>query len=215
MAADTRKQILEAILTTVPHSIPPAAVAQLAADSHGFTGADLSLLVKEATVLAVRRLLRAKNSAGNVHPNPQEAKDGLTAQVDSLVEFYGQPSVDGPKTVEQCRSILLKRIGLPQHGTGAENAGLMQTEWAALCAKLQAKYPSARPVPAVSAQHQTKAVLGDAESKRTTVADCSSLVVQEADALAAIGVVRPSSMREVALEIPSGKTQQANANQTS
>ena len=160
-------------------------------------------------MLAVRRLLRAKHSAENVHPNRQETKNGLAAQVDALVEFYGQPSVDGPKTVEQCRSIILKRIGVAQHGTDAENAGLKQTEWLALCAKLQAKYPSAKPLSAVSARHQTKAGSGDEESKRTPVADCRTLVVREEDALAAIGVVRPSSMREVALEIPSGKTQEA------
>ena len=205
--ADTRKQILEAILTTVPHSIPPAAVAKLAADSHGFTGADLALLVKEATVLAVRRLLRAGDSLDSASASCKGTKNGLAAQVDALVEFYSDPAVGGVKTAEQCQSILLKRIGLEKRGTDAVNAGLSQAEWSALCGKLQSKYPTAKLVPAVNEQYQIEADYGDGESMRAAVADSSSLVVREEDAIGAIGVVRPSSMREVALEIPSGETQ--------
>eukprot|EP01043_Picozoa_sp_COSAG02_P014339 COSAG02_NODE_589_length_19902_cov_119.928939_18_plen_222_part_00 len=209
LVVDTRKQILEAILTTVPNSIPPAVVTKLAADSHGFTGADLSLLVKEATVLAVRRLLRGADGPGNANASRTETKNGLAAQVDALVEFYSDPAVDGVKTAEQCQSILLKRIGLAERGTDAENAGLSQAEWSTLCGKLQTKYPSAKLVPTVNEQHQTKADDGDGESTCAALAGCSSLVVREEDAIGAIGVVRPSSMREVALEIPSGETENA------
>ena len=211
-----RKQILEAILATVPHAIPPAVVAQLAADSHGFTGADLSLLVKEATLLAVRRLLRSRDRTKNAGTIQKETKSGLTAQVGALVEFYHHPAVGSTKTVEQCRSILLKRIGLTERGTDAENAGLSQTEWSALCTKLQTKYPAAAPVPNIFDQLSTNGADeddGDDELDRAMMAD--GLIVRKEDIFGAISVVRPSSMREVALEIPSGTTQKVDARQTS
>lgn len=160
-------------------------------------------------MLAVRRLLRGRDSAGSAISSRKEAKSGLAAQADALVEFYSDPAVGGVKTVEECQSILLKRIGLAERGTDAQNAGLSQAEWSTLCGKLQTKYPAAKLVPAVFEQNQIEADDGDGESKRAAMADCSSLVVREEDATGAIGVVRPSSMREVALEIPSGETQKA------
>lgn len=200
----------------VPHSISPAVVAKLAADSHGFTGADLSLLVKEATLLAVRRLLRLKDSAGKNKTNSKNKRttSGLVAQVDALVKFYSQDAVGGSKTVEQCRSILLKRIHLSSHGTNAENTGLSQSEWSVLCSKLQTKYPSATPVPtAFDKGGRANTGDGDSEVEHAAMQDSTSLVVLEEDALRALGIVRPSSMREMTLEIPSGETEKHNANQ--
>ena len=200
-----RKQILEAVLRSVPHTISQTAVAKLAADSHGFTGADLSLLVKEATLLAVRRLLRAKDSSSRKTKLRQQQSDdssgpgGLADQVDALVAFYGQHAVGGAKTAEQCRSILLKRIRNQEQ----TQLGLPQLEWLELCEKLGAKYPAAAAPTAF--QHATAAANVDAGADVGGGEAGTDLVVREADALAAIGVVRPSCMREVALEIPSGK----------
>ncbi|RXK42435.1 AAA family ATPase [Tremella mesenterica] len=50
-----RKQILEIFLSKMPHSLSLEAIHELAAKTHGFVGADLSALVREAATLAIQR----------------------------------------------------------------------------------------------------------------------------------------------------------------
>lgn len=51
-----RADILRALLARVPHSIGGGELAQLAAVTHGFVGADLQALVKEAALNTIQRL---------------------------------------------------------------------------------------------------------------------------------------------------------------
>ncbi|EIW68257.1 hypothetical protein TREMEDRAFT_32265, partial [Tremella mesenterica DSM 1558] len=50
-----RKQILEIFLSKMPHSLSSEDIHELAAKTHGFVGADLSALVREAATLAIQR----------------------------------------------------------------------------------------------------------------------------------------------------------------
>jgi AAA family ATPase len=50
-----RRNILSAVLSAVPHTVTPETLQSIAAKTHGFVGADLALLVKEATMKALRR----------------------------------------------------------------------------------------------------------------------------------------------------------------
>lgn len=50
-----RKQILDILLAKMPHSLTPDEVASLAAKTHGYVGADLTSVVREAASLAIQR----------------------------------------------------------------------------------------------------------------------------------------------------------------
>ena len=201
----------------VPHDMTQDAVSKLAEETHGFTGADLSLLVKEATLLAVRRLLSVDQQDAAAEPGTSSSPAvadklatpplaGLAAQMEALVVFYSQPAVGGIKTSEQCRSILAKRI---RDQTEVER-GLPGNEWSELCGKLGGKYPTAA-APAIATAAAAASTVAQLQSTATVLSDTtvsggdtgSGLMVCEADAFAAFGKVRPSSLREVALEIPS------------
>ena len=178
-----RLQVLQAILGTVPNSLSAAALGSLAASSHGFTGADLSLLAKEATLRAVRRVLPSVAT----RPNPEAEEETGLQQARMLCAFYAQPLPGvgaGSKTEEQCAAILKKRAG-------PDRSELPHAEWAELCDKLTAKYPGATDPRECGGASASDAAGG-----------VGALMVCEADMVAALGVVRPSCMREVQLEIP-------------
>lgn len=59
-----RAAILRAHLAGVAHALPPASIDALADAAHGFVGADLALLVREACLAALRRLVRGEGARG-------------------------------------------------------------------------------------------------------------------------------------------------------
>lgn len=60
--AEARYSILNVLLTKTPHSIDQADLRALAARAHGYVGADLSAVVREAGTLAIKRWLASSPS---------------------------------------------------------------------------------------------------------------------------------------------------------
>lgn len=60
--AEARLAILEVLLTKTPHSISQADLRVLAGRAHGYVGADLSAVVREAGTLAIKRWVNALGS---------------------------------------------------------------------------------------------------------------------------------------------------------
>ncbi|KAI3596744.1 ribosome biogenesis factor recycling aaa family atpase [Moniliophthora roreri] len=63
--AEARLSILEVLLSKSPHHIPKDELRSIAARAHGYVGADLSAVVREAGTLAIKRLLTPTDSVEN------------------------------------------------------------------------------------------------------------------------------------------------------
>ena len=59
-----RRDVLDKLLSKVPHVLTDDDVRQLAAVTHGFVGADLSLLCAEASLASAKRLISSSVSGG-------------------------------------------------------------------------------------------------------------------------------------------------------
>lgn len=72
--AEARLAILQVLLAKTPHSISHADFRALAGRAHGYVGADLSAVVREAGTLAIKRWVNANASLGSsetgVPPSP-------------------------------------------------------------------------------------------------------------------------------------------------
>ncbi|KAL0063124.1 AAA+-type ATPase [Marasmius tenuissimus] len=64
--SDARLAILEVLLSKTPHTIPREELQTVAARAHGYVGADLSAVVREAGTTAIKRWLA--NSTHSPHP---------------------------------------------------------------------------------------------------------------------------------------------------
>ncbi|KAJ3118712.1 spermatogenesis associated protein 5 [Physocladia obscura] len=60
-----RLDIINALLQTVPHSLTPAQIAEISSSAHGFVGADLAAIVREAGLRALKRLTTTKTPAAS------------------------------------------------------------------------------------------------------------------------------------------------------
>jgi len=58
-----RKDILRVLLSQLPHCLPDSAVASVARNAHGFVGADLAMVCKEAALRALTRHSSQRNQA--------------------------------------------------------------------------------------------------------------------------------------------------------
>ncbi|KAH0832261.1 P-loop containing nucleoside triphosphate hydrolase protein [Lanmaoa asiatica] len=63
--AEARLEILEVLLAKTPHSVSQANLRALAGRAHGYVGADLSAVVREAGTLAIKRWMNANASLGS------------------------------------------------------------------------------------------------------------------------------------------------------
>ncbi|EJD02417.1 AAA family ATPase [Fomitiporia mediterranea MF3/22] len=61
--AEARHAILKVILSTTPHSIPEEELRSIASRTHGYVGADLSAVVREAGTLAIKRYMHSNESS--------------------------------------------------------------------------------------------------------------------------------------------------------
>lgn len=59
---DARFEILQVLLAKAPHSIPEGDLRSLASRAHGYVGADLSAVVREAGTLAIKRWVKQQHS---------------------------------------------------------------------------------------------------------------------------------------------------------
>eukprot|EP01052_Picozoa_sp_SAG31_P010705 SAG31_NODE_594_length_13670_cov_2.624642_7_plen_434_part_00 len=80
--AAARRQILDAILAPVSHTLTPAQLEMLATRTHGFVGADLAALCKEAALAAIRRQLRGKGLNRSKLGVPTERRCPLGTDID-------------------------------------------------------------------------------------------------------------------------------------
>lgn len=62
--AEARLAILEVLLSKTPHSISQADLRALTSRAHGYVGADLSAVVREAGTLAIKRWVNVNASSG-------------------------------------------------------------------------------------------------------------------------------------------------------
>ncbi|KAI0691255.1 AAA family ATPase [Cerioporus squamosus] len=60
--AEARYSILQVLLSKAPHSVPPDDIWSVAAKAHGYVGADLSAVVREAGTIAIKRWLTSQLS---------------------------------------------------------------------------------------------------------------------------------------------------------
>ncbi|KAF9220516.1 AAA-domain-containing protein [Gyrodon lividus] len=63
--AEARFAILDVLLSKTPHSISQAAIRTLASRAHGYVGADLSAVVREAGTIAIKRWMSVNPSLDN------------------------------------------------------------------------------------------------------------------------------------------------------
>lgn len=67
--AESRLAILEVLLAKTPHSVSQADLRALAARAHGYVGADLSAVVREAGTLAIKRWVNANANTTEIPPS--------------------------------------------------------------------------------------------------------------------------------------------------
>ncbi|KAJ3170878.1 hypothetical protein HK101_011308 [Irineochytrium annulatum] len=60
--APARLEILNALLSKIPHSLTPSDISDVAASTHGFVGADLSAICREAGLRTIARLTAEKEN---------------------------------------------------------------------------------------------------------------------------------------------------------
>ena len=66
--AEARFHILTVLLSKTPHSISPDDLRSAAAKAHGYVGADLSAVVREAGTLAIKRWLASATTGAPSTP---------------------------------------------------------------------------------------------------------------------------------------------------
>ncbi|TPX47378.1 hypothetical protein CcCBS67573_g10257 [Chytriomyces confervae] len=74
--ASDRQQILHTLLRNTPHSLSPENVAEISGAAHGFVGADLAAICKEAGMRTIRRVVQT-NGSENVSINLEDMKNAL------------------------------------------------------------------------------------------------------------------------------------------
>lgn len=64
--ADARLSILQTLLTKTPHDISLEGLHSVASKAHGYVGADLSAVVREAGTICIKRWLSSKPQSGDM-----------------------------------------------------------------------------------------------------------------------------------------------------
>lgn len=86
--AEARFSILAVLLTKTPNSVSEAELRTLTARAHGYVGADLSAVVREAGTIAIKRWISASSSAdrsgGTLPVQPIIAMSDLDAALTSV-----------------------------------------------------------------------------------------------------------------------------------
>ena len=66
--ASSRRQILGVLLANTPHEVPDLELGTIASSTHGFVGADMASLCREAALLALKRHIRTDDTSSSVPP---------------------------------------------------------------------------------------------------------------------------------------------------
>ncbi|RPD56727.1 AAA family ATPase [Lentinus tigrinus ALCF2SS1-7] len=81
--AEARYSILQVLLSKAPHSVPAEDLHSIAAKAHGYVGADLSAVVREAGTLAIKRWLASQPSQG-AETSPELTFEDLSAALPTV-----------------------------------------------------------------------------------------------------------------------------------
>lgn len=78
---DSRYAILRVLLSRAPHEVPDEDLLSIAARTHGYVGADLAAVVREAGTIAIKRYLHTDHSppasVANLHITTTDLIGGL------------------------------------------------------------------------------------------------------------------------------------------
>ncbi|DBA03732.1 TPA: hypothetical protein N0F65_004149 [Lagenidium giganteum] len=73
--ANDRLEILQVLLARIPHRVTDEELLELSSNAHGYVGADLSAICKEAALLALRRSFAARDPANRDPLQPLHASE--------------------------------------------------------------------------------------------------------------------------------------------
>ncbi|OSC98204.1 AAA family ATPase [Trametes coccinea BRFM310] len=76
--AEARYHILKVLLSKAPHEVTDDDLRSIAAKAHGYVGADLSAVVREAGTLAIKRWLASQSSSPNANAPSTASQPQLT-----------------------------------------------------------------------------------------------------------------------------------------
>ncbi|KAI0738851.1 AAA family ATPase [Daedaleopsis nitida] len=82
--SEARFSILQVLLAKAPHDIPTEGLRSVAAKAHGYVGADLSAVVREAGTLAIKRWLAESASPESSQSSPRLTLTDLLAALPSV-----------------------------------------------------------------------------------------------------------------------------------
>ncbi|KIM36568.1 hypothetical protein M413DRAFT_449106 [Hebeloma cylindrosporum] len=85
--ADARFSILNVLLSNTPHNVSQEDLRSLASRMHGYVGADISAVVREAGTIAIKKWI----STTGANSSSAAAPEGLTLQLDDLLS--AMPSI--------------------------------------------------------------------------------------------------------------------------
>ncbi|KAI0632362.1 AAA family ATPase [Trametes polyzona] len=77
--AEARYHILRVLLSKAPHSVADEDLRSIASKAHGYVGADLSAVVREAGTLAIKRWLASQQQPSHSDASPQPSPPSETA----------------------------------------------------------------------------------------------------------------------------------------
>jgi len=205
----------------VRHTLSDADVAALAASAHAFVAADLAALVSEAAMTALRRMVAARQCADsethNLKPAPVATSQPAlpaaespprtpqpTAQQGEVSPGRGGGGNAGDGVAEAAASLgglSLTEAPAAQPAGAAPASGTKQLS-ASGCVTGAAGDTALAAAPSDPAAARTPLLRGS-DGVAAAVADLAvTLAATPADFAAARGRVRPSGLREVALELP-------------
>ncbi|KAG5181326.1 P-loop containing nucleoside triphosphate hydrolase protein [Tribonema minus] len=198
-----REEILHVLLRRAPHALAPAHVARIAAATHGFVGADLHLLVKEAVLAALRRWRAASAAAAAAAASaaPAAAATGAAATGSTTAADGGSGGVD---------STGIGGGGGGGSGGGCAAAADVRVEWADAEAALSRVAPSGLREVAVEVPRVRWDDIGGQDEVKRTLREVVELPLRHPQAFARLGIAPP---RGVLLYGPPGcsKTLMARA----
>lgn len=199
------------------HTLSDADVAALAAAAHAFVAADLAALVSEAAMTALRRMVAARQCADsethNLKPAPVATSQPALPAAESPL-WTPQPTAQQPgdggggnagngvaEAATSLGGLSLTEAPAAQPAGAAPASGTKQLS-ASGCVSGGAgdTAPAAAPSDPAAARSP---LLGGSDGAAAAVADPAvTLAATPADFAAARVRVRPSGLREVALELP-------------
>ncbi|KAI8476766.1 MAG: P-loop containing nucleoside triphosphate hydrolase protein [Monoraphidium minutum] len=175
-----RREILEARLARVRHSLDAAQVSSLAGGAHGFVSADLAALVDEAALCALRRVVAAREEQGR--QQQQQAQQQRQGQ-----GVVGQQQQQQQAQEEQRQAC----DGDSGGGGGGGGGGELSVEWRDFAAAQARVKPSALREVAVELPQVSWSDVGGLGDVKQRLKEAVEWPQRHPDALARLGATPP------------------------